>query len=117
MIFACIFIVFTRCESKKPNKIQNEGVNLNMDDLRTRISRYIKMGDGVYHDPILDIKDGNIAQLFIVGGIGLFPEIISCFSSRRDALIALENRAKYDALVRFSDYLGRFVQNSENLTS
>ena len=117
IILACIFIVFTGCESKKPNKIQKKGVNLNMDDLKTRISRYMETGDGVYHDPKLDIKDGHIVRLFIVGGIGLFPEIISSFPSRKDALIALENRAKYDALLRFSEYLGSSVQNSENGTT
>ena len=46
IILACIFIVFTGCESKKPNKIQKKGVNLNMDDLKTRISRYMETGDG-----------------------------------------------------------------------
>ena len=116
ILLACIFIVFTGCESKKPNKIAKKEVNRKMEDLKTRISRYMETGYGVYHDPKLDIKVGHIVRLFIVGGIDLFPEIISSFSSRKDALIALENRAKYDALVRFSEYLGSSVQNSENGT-
>ncbi|MEI7488206.1 MAG: hypothetical protein WCJ72_12495 [Chryseobacterium sp.] len=118
---ACIFIVFTGCESKKPIKIQKKGVNRNMEDLKSRISHYIETGiKGVYHDPKLDIKDGHIVRLFIVGGIGgisVSPDIISSFPSRKDELDAIENRAKYDALVRFSKHLEGFVINSENGTT
>ena len=58
---ACIFIVFTGCESKKPIKIQKKGVNRNMEDLKSRILQYIETGvRGVYHDLKLDIKDGHI---------------------------------------------------------
>lgn len=118
---ACIFIVFTGCESKKPIKIQKKGVNRNMENFKSRISQYIETGiRGVYHDPKLDIKDGHIVRLFIVGGISgisVSPEIISSFPSRKDALDAIENRAKYDALESFSEYLGRSVQNSGNGTT
>lgn len=121
IILACIFIVFTGCESKKPIKIQKKGVNRNMEDLKSRISQYIETGiNGVYHDPKFDIKDGHIVRFFIVGGIGgisVSPDIISSFPSRKDALDAIENRAKYDALVRFSKHLEGFVINSENGTT
>ena len=118
IILACIFIVFTGCESKMPDKIQKKGVNSNMGDLKTRISIYMETGvNGVYHDPKFDIKDGHIVRFFIVGGNGLFPEIINSFPTRKDALDALENRAKYDALVRFSEYLEGSVINSGNGTT
>jgi len=110
ILVPCFLIFFTGCESKVPNKVQAQVLNIDnkeldksTENLKLRISKYIETGiKGVYYDPKTDVNDGHINRLFVVGTSILYFKSIDSFPSRDEALKAAQNRAKYQALTELS---------------